>query len=142
MANRIAGITVEINGDTTKLSKALEGVNKDIRSTQSQLKDVEKLLKLDPTNTELLTQKQKLLANEVASTKDKLQALKNANEQAARSASNYDAWKAAYDPIQAEIEETNTTGTESFFPTITPCTVFLRLRRYIRTFAAAKMSMP
>lgn len=108
MANRIAGITVEINGDTTKLSKALEGVNKDIRSTQSQLKDVEKLLKLDPTNTELLTQKQKLLANEVASTKDKLQALKNANEQAARSASNYDAWKAAYDPIQAEIEETNT----------------------------------
>ena len=113
MANRIAGITVEINGDTTKLSKALEGVNKDIRSTQSQLKDVEKLLKLDPTNTELLTQKQKLLANEVASTKDKLQALKNANEQAARSASNYDAWKAAYDPIQAEIEETKTKAKEA-----------------------------
>ena len=45
MANRIKGITVEINGDTTKLSKALEGVNKNIRSTQSQLKDVEKLLK-------------------------------------------------------------------------------------------------
>ena len=50
MANRIKGITVEIGGDTTKLSKALEGVNKNIKNTQTQLKDVEKLLKLDPTN--------------------------------------------------------------------------------------------
>ena len=56
MANRIKGITVEIGGDTTKLSKALEGVNKNIKNTQSQLKDVEKLLKLDPKNTELLSQ--------------------------------------------------------------------------------------
>lgn len=63
MANRIKGITVEINGDTTKLSKALEGVNKNIRNTQTQLKDVEKLLKLDPTNTELLAQKHSLLTN-------------------------------------------------------------------------------
>ena len=46
MANRIKGITVEINGDTTKLSKALESVNKNICTTQTQLKDVEKLLKL------------------------------------------------------------------------------------------------
>ena len=49
MANRIKGITVEIDGDTTKLSKALEGVNKDIKGTQTQLKDVQKLLKLAPT---------------------------------------------------------------------------------------------
>ena len=55
MANRIKGITVEIGGDTTKLSKALESVNKNIKSTQTQLKDVEKLLKLDPKNTELET---------------------------------------------------------------------------------------
>ena len=54
MASRIQGITVEIGGDTTKLSKALEGVNKSIKGTQSGLKDVNKLLKLDPTNTELL----------------------------------------------------------------------------------------
>lgn len=60
MANRIKGITVEIGGDTTKLSKALEGVNKDIKGTQTQLKDVQKLLKLDPTNTELLSQKHKV----------------------------------------------------------------------------------
>ena len=48
MASRIKGITVEIGGDTTKLDKALEGTNKYIFSTQKQLKDVEKLLRLDP----------------------------------------------------------------------------------------------
>ena len=65
MAGRIQGITVEIGGDTTKLSKALQGVNKDIKSTQTQLKDVEKLLKLDPFNTELVRQKQQLLAQAI-----------------------------------------------------------------------------
>ena len=53
MASRIAGITVEIGGNVTGLSKALESVNKTIKTTQTQLKDVEKLLKLDPSNTEL-----------------------------------------------------------------------------------------
>ncbi len=72
MANRIKGITVEIGGDTTKLSKALEGVNKNIKNTQTQLKDMEKLLKLDPTNTELLSQKHKLLADAVKAAKEKL----------------------------------------------------------------------
>lgn len=57
--SRIKGITVEIGGDTTKLQTALKGVNAKIKNTQSQLKDVEKLLKLDPGNTELLAQKQK-----------------------------------------------------------------------------------
>jgi phage-related minor tail protein len=100
MANRIKGITVEIGGDTTKLSKALEGVNKTIKNTQTKLKDVEKLLKLDPTNTELLSQKQKLLGDAVKDTKSKLDTLKQASEQAARTAGNYDAWKAKYDPIK------------------------------------------
>ena len=50
MASRIQGTTVEIGGDTTKLSKALESVNKSIKGTQSGLKDVNKLLKLDPSN--------------------------------------------------------------------------------------------
>ena len=68
MANRIKGITVEIGGDTTGLDKALSGTNKEIRNTQSQLKDVERLLKLDPTNTELLRQKQQLLGNAVSET--------------------------------------------------------------------------
>ncbi len=60
MAGRIQGITVEIGGDTTKLQTALKGVNTEIRNTQSQLKDVDKLLKLDPGNTELLAQKHRL----------------------------------------------------------------------------------
>ena len=62
MANRIMGITVEIGGDTDKLQIALKCVNSQIKSTQQRLKDVDKLLKLDPGNTELLAQKQKLLA--------------------------------------------------------------------------------
>lgn len=81
MADRIKGITIEIGGDTTGLDKALSGTNKEIRNTQSQLKDVERLLKLDPSNTELLKQKQKLLAEAVGETKDKLNALKDAERQ-------------------------------------------------------------
>ena len=69
---RIKGITVEIGGDTTGLDKALKSVNSSIKTTQSGLKDVSKLLKLDPTNTELLTQKQKLLKDAIGSTKEKL----------------------------------------------------------------------
>lgn len=106
MANRIKGITVEINGDTTKLSKALEGVNKNIRSTQSQLKDVEKLLRLDPSNTELLSQKQKLLADTVSSTKEKLETLKTAAEQANTALANGDITLEQYDALQREIIET------------------------------------
>ena len=62
VANRIMGITVEIGGDTDKLQIALKCVNGQIKSTQQRLKDVDKLLKLDPGNTKLLAQKQKLLA--------------------------------------------------------------------------------
>ena len=61
MASRIQGITVEIGGDTTKLQTALKGLNGEIKSTQTQLKDVEKLLKMDPGNTELLAQRERLL---------------------------------------------------------------------------------
>lgn len=106
MGNVIKGITIELNGDATGLSKALEGVNKEISGTQSELKSVERLLKLDPKNTELLRQKQELLAKSIGATEKKLETLKEANKQAAESVKNYDAWKAAYDPIQAEIEHT------------------------------------
>lgn len=106
MADRIKGITIEIGGDTTGLNKALSGVNKEISGTQSALKDVERLLKLDPSNTELLRQKQKLLADAVQETKGKLDTLKEANKQTAESASNYDAWKTKYDPIKKQIDET------------------------------------
>ena len=105
MANRIKGITVEIGGDTTKLSKALEGVNKNIKNTQTQLKDVQKLLKLDPSNTELLSQKHKLLADAVTATKEKLETLKTAAEQANTALANGDISQEQYDAyIQTQIE--------------------------------------
>lgn len=103
---RIQGITVEIGGDTTKLAKSLEGVDKNISHTQAQLKDVEKLLKLDPTNTELLSQKQKLLGDAVKDTKDRLDSLKTASKEAAKTKDNYDAWKDKITPIQTEITKT------------------------------------
>ena len=106
MANRIKGITVEIGGDTTKLSKALEGVNKNIKNTQTQLKDVEKLLKLDPTNTELLSQKHKRLADAVSATKEKLATLKTAAEQANDALARGDISQEQYDALQREIIET------------------------------------
>ena len=106
MANRIKGITVEIGGDTTKLSKALEGVNKNIKNTQTQLKDVQKLLRLDPSNTELLSQKHKLLADAVTATKEKLETLKTAAEQANTALANGDISQEQYDALQREIIET------------------------------------
>lgn len=78
MANRIRGITIEIGGDTTKLDKALSGTNKNIKDTQTALKDVERLLKMDPGNTTLLEQKQRLLAQSVEATAEKVRTLKEA----------------------------------------------------------------
>ena len=106
MANRIKGITVEIGGDTTGLDKALKSVNSSIRTTQTNLKDVNKLLKLDPSNTELLAQKQNLLKDAIGSTKEKLDALKSAQEQAKQQMENGDLGKDKYDALQREILET------------------------------------
>ena len=80
---RIKGITIEIDGDVTGLNKALESTTKELRSTQKQLNDVNRLLKLDPTNTELLSQKQRLLGDAIKSTQSKLETMKKAQEQAA-----------------------------------------------------------
>lgn len=106
MADRIKGITVEINGDTTGLSKALSGVNKEIRNTQAQLKDVNKLLKLDPGNTDLIAQKHKLLQQAVEETKKKLQSLKEAQKQADEALKNGTISQEQYDGLQREIAET------------------------------------
>lgn len=106
MANRIKGITVEIGGDTTGLDKALKTVNTSIRSTQSALKDVNRLLKLDPSNTELLSQKQRLLKDAIATTKEKLDSLKVAQEQAKQQLENGELGQDKYDALQREIVET------------------------------------
>lgn len=106
MANRIKGITVEIGGDVTGLDKALKDVNSTIKNTQGQLKDVERLLKLDPTNTELLNQKQRLLSETIGATKDKLEALKTAQEQAKQQMESGELGRDKYDALQREIIET------------------------------------
>ena len=106
MANRIKGITVEIGGDTTKLSKALKNVDGSIKNTQSQLRDVNKLLKLDPGNTELLAQKHRLLGDAVGQTKQRLETLKTAAQQAEKALAVGDISKEQYDALQREIAET------------------------------------
>ena len=106
MAGRIKGITVEIDGDTTGLEKALKNVNSTIKNTQSQLKDVNRLLKLDPGNTELITQKQRALKDAIGATSEKLETLKQAQEQAKQQLENGDLGQDKYDALQREIIET------------------------------------
>lgn len=105
--NRIKGITVEIGGDTTKLQTALKGVNTEIRNTQSQLRDVEKLLKLDPGNTELIAQKHRLLAQAVSETREKLETLKTAQRQADEALRNGTISQQQYDGLQGMVDVLN-----------------------------------
>lgn len=105
-SDRIKGITIEIGGDTTGLSKAFGEVNRDINKTSSQLRDVERLLKLDPTNTELLAQKQRLLAEKVGETKQKLDALKEAEKQVQQQFERGDLGQDQYEAFKREVIET------------------------------------
>ena len=82
MAQNIKGITINIDGNTTGLKNAIQDVDKQIRSVNSELTAVNKLLKVDPGNTELLAQKQKLLAHAIEETTTKLQRLRDAKAQA------------------------------------------------------------
>ena len=102
MASRIQGITVEIGGDTTKLTTALSQVNKEIKGTQSQLRDVDKLLKLDPGNTVLLAQKQALLTDAIEQTSRKLEQLESAQEQVTDAFQKGDIGKDQYMAFQRE----------------------------------------
>ena len=81
MASKIQGITVEIGGDTTKLGNALESVNKKSKSLQNELKGVNTLLKMDPSNVTLLRQKQDLLNQSIAECREKLNTLKTTQAQ-------------------------------------------------------------
>lgn len=102
--NRIRGITVEIGGDTTKLDKALAGTNKQLSTTQQSLKDVERLLKLDPGNAELLAQKQRLLAQAADNTAKKLDTLKQAARNADQALQRGKEYQAKYEPLKAELD--------------------------------------
>ena len=103
---RVKGITIEIGGDTTKLEASLKSVNSEIRNTESKLKDVNKLLKMDPGNTELLSQKYKTLQTEIKATKEKLDTLKEASRQADQALKDGTISQDQYDALQREIAET------------------------------------
>ena len=103
--SRIKGITVEIDGNVTPLQEALKSVDKSLKDTQTSLRDVNKLLKLDPTNTELLRQKHDLLGKAVKDTEDKLKKEKEALEQLKKGDDTAENRK-AQDALQREIIET------------------------------------
>ena len=107
MANKaIRGITVEIGGNTTKLDKALAGSEKKSRSLQVELREVTKLLKFDPTNTELLAQKQDILKSAIAETGEKLKILKDAQAQVVAQFERGEIGEAQYRAFQREIMQT------------------------------------
>lgn len=99
----IKGITIEIGGDTTGLQNALKGVNTQIKTTQAQLKDINTLLKLDPTNTELLQQKQQALSETIGSTKEKLETLRTAEKQVQQQFQEGKVSQEQYDALKREI---------------------------------------
>lgn len=105
-SNRVKGITIDINGNTTDLQKSLQGVDKQLQNTQRQLQDVNKLLKLDPKNVELMEQKQRLLGDAVAQTKQKLETLQTAAKNADEALKSGAMTQEQYDGLQREIAET------------------------------------
>lgn len=106
MAETIKGINVVIGADTTSLASALSDVNKRSRDIQSELKQVEKLLRLDPTNTELLAQKQRLLSDAVGNTREKLDRLRAAQQQVSEQFARGDITEGQYRAFQREVIST------------------------------------
>lgn len=102
-SSKIKGITIEIDGDTTKLGKSLESAEKSTKSLQSELKGVNTLLKFDPGNVELLTQKQQLLTEAIDSTEEKLKTLQKAQAQVQAQFEKGDITAEQYRDFQREI---------------------------------------
>ena len=103
MAQNIKGITIEIGGNTTKLQDALKGVNKQIYNCNNELKQLDKALKLDPKNTELLAQKQDVLKNAIKATTDKLDDLRKAQKQMGDYSKLTEEQKEQYRKLSVEI---------------------------------------
>lgn len=110
MPDRVKGITIALSGDTSGLTKSLEKVDGQLKTTKNELKDVERLLKLDPTNVELLEQKQRLLAQSTEDTRQKLGLLEEAaakmREEMEQSEEVTREQQAAYENLQREIIST------------------------------------
>ena len=104
--NKIKGLTVEIGGDTTKLGKALEAVEKKTRDMTSELSEIDRLLKFNPGNTDLLAQKQKVLGGILENTAEKLEKLKQAEAQVQRQFERGEATEEQVRALRREIVQT------------------------------------
>lgn len=104
MAGNVKGITIEFRGETTKLDKALRQINTETRNLDKELKNIDNALKFNPTNVDLWRQKQEVLSQKVAETKEKLKLLKD--EQKRMDAAGVDKNSAEYRKLQREIIET------------------------------------
>ncbi|WP_052659459.1 phage tail tape measure protein [Bacillus alveayuensis] len=106
MAESVRGINVVIGADTTKLGKALSNVEEKSKNIQNELKQVDKLLKFNPGNTEALAQKQKLLADQIQATAEKLNTLRNVEKQVQEQFQRGEIGEAQYRAFRREIEFT------------------------------------
>ena len=97
MAGSIKGITIELDGNATKLNKALSTVNKAANQTQKQLKNIDKALKFNPGNADAIAQKFNLLSTKIQETKQKLELLKQAEQEAAQQLANGEISQADFD---------------------------------------------
>lgn len=105
-SGKIKGITVEIGGDTTKLGQAIGDIEKQSNSLKGELKQVEKLLKMDPGNADLMAQKQEILTRAVAETSEKLKVLKEAQAQVEEQFKNGEIGEDQYRAFQRELIKT------------------------------------
>ena len=106
MAGNIKGIKIEIDGDTQPLQKALKNVNKAATDASQELRQIDKALKFDTGNVTLLTQKQEVLQKQVATTKEKLETLRQAQSQVEQQFKNGDIGADQYRAFQREVEVT------------------------------------
>ena len=112
MANKILGITVDIEGKTSGLTKSLQEANSSISKTTAALKDVDKALKLDPTNVELLAQKESLLNKQIEQTSEKLDVMKQVANDANAALERGDITEEQYAQLTAEIVKTEASLTD------------------------------
>lgn len=105
-SKKIQGIVIDIGGNTTKLQDALKGVDKQVYALNGELKDLDKALKLDPKNTDLLAQKQEVLKRNIEATTDKLNTLKEAQRQMGDYNKLTDQQKESYNALSLEITKT------------------------------------
>jgi len=106
MPRRIQGITIELDGETRPLEKALADVNKRSVELQKELRDVERLLKFDPGNTEALAQKQEILAKQIENTTERLNRLRAAQSQVEKQFQSGKIGEGQYRAFRREIQFT------------------------------------